>query len=122
MPYNADSAANSATTERVVAPSALRRPISLRLWETIDDMVVDTPTSVSASTTAETNQNSVCSMAMMRRFDEVIRDTRCALTPSSPSLIASARASRCPSSACEANSMTSGPRSPANATMSSTVA
>ena len=43
-------------------------------------MVVPTPTSVSTSTTSETIQNRVCSMAMMRVSDEVILVTVCALT------------------------------------------
>ena len=43
-------------------------------------MVVPTPTSVSTSTTSETIQNRVCSMAMMRVSDEVILVTVCAWT------------------------------------------
>ena len=43
-------------------------------------MVVPTPTSVSTSTTSDTIQNSVCSMAMMRVSDEVILVTVCAFT------------------------------------------
>ena len=42
--------------------------------------MVPTPTSVSTSTTSETIQNRVCSMAMMRVSDEVILVTVCALT------------------------------------------
>ena len=65
---------------RESAPRALRRPISLRRWLTMELMVVPTPTSVSTSTTSETIQNRVCSMAMMRVSDEVILVTVCALT------------------------------------------
>ena len=44
-------------------------------------MVVPTPTNVSTSTTSDTIQNRVCSMAMMRVSDEVILVTVCAFTP-----------------------------------------
>ena len=65
---------------RELAPRALRRPISLRRCETIELIVVPTPTSVSTSTTSETIQNSVCSMVMMRVSEAVILVTCCALT------------------------------------------
>ena len=61
--------------ERPEAPRALRRPISLRLSETMTVMVVDTPTSVSPRTTAETTQNRVLSIVMIRVSPEVILDT-----------------------------------------------
>ena len=44
-------------------------------------MVVPTPTNVSTSTTSDTIQNRVCSMAMIRVSDEVILVTVCAFTP-----------------------------------------
>ena len=65
---------------RELAPRALRRPISLRRCETIELIVVPTPTSVSTSTTSETTQNSVCNMVMMRVSEAVILVTCCALT------------------------------------------
>ena len=94
-----------------VAPRAFLRPISLLRWETMEAIVVDTPTIVRARITREIIQKSVVSMVIMEAFAAEIYATFCAVTFMLViSLIFLTSLSRSCPWAAEAYSITSAPR------------